>query len=111
MVPAWVEVPTKGGVVARVAGVVVSTLGMVGVVTVVGIEGTAVVMGADVSVGGGCVVVVVVVGAVRTEGGDGVGFLVGGGRVGVDGINLMMEKQKQTKEMRGTEKKVAGRQN
>lgn len=91
---AWVEVLTKGIVVARVDGVVVSTLGSVGVVSVVGAEGTAVLMGADVSVGAGCVVVV---GAVRTEGGDGVGFLVGGGRVGVGGINLTMEKQKYTR--------------
>lgn len=67
-----------------------------GVVTAAGVEGTAVVVGADVSVGGGCVVVVAVVGAgaVRTGGGDGAGFLVGGGMVGVDGLNLTVEKQK-----------------
>lgn len=87
---AGVELLTKGGFVEREAGVADSTLGSVGAVTAVGVEGTAAVVGADVSEGGGRVVV----GAVGTGGGDGDGFLVGGGMVGVDGLNLTMEKQK-----------------
>lgn len=81
----------KGEVVARVArGGVNSALGVVGGITVVVVEGTAVVVGVGVSVSGGCVVVFVVVVAVRTVGGKEVSFLVGGGMVGVGGLNLMM---------------------
>lgn len=83
------KILTKGEVVAGVRGEVDSALGVVGGVTVAAVEGTAAVVGAGVTVGGGCVVVVVV--AARTVGGKGIIFLVGGGMVGVGGLNLTME--------------------
>lgn len=83
------KILTKGEVVAGVRGEVDSALGVVGGVTVVAVEGTNAVVGAGVTVGGGCVVVVVV--AARTVGGKRVIFLVGGGMVGVGGLNLTME--------------------
>lgn len=92
MVVAWVL--TEREVVCRARGAVVSALGVVGGVAVVGVEGAAAVVREGFSVGGGCVVVVVVVvvvGAAQTVGGKGVSFLVGGGMVGVGGLNLMME--------------------
>lgn len=102
MVVAWVKILMKGEVVARVRGGLDSALGVVGGVTAVVVERTAVVIVVDASVGGGCVVmvvvcvvvvavVVVVVVKARMVGGKGVIFLVGGGMVGVGGLNLMME--------------------
>lgn len=76
-----------------VAGVRVdSTSGVLGGVTLVAVERTAAMVGAGVTVVGGCVVVVVVavVVAAWTVGGTGVVFLVGGGMVGVGGLNLMI---------------------
>lgn len=89
LVGAWVKILTKGEVVARVRAAVDSALRVVGSVNVA-VEGAVAVVGVGVSVGGGCVVLVVVV-AVRTVGGKGVSFLVGGGMVGVGSLNLMME--------------------
>lgn len=109
----WVESPTKGEVVEKETEVLDSALGLVVGVSVMVVVETAAVVGVDVSVGGDCVVVtalVVVVGAVRTEGGDGVGFRVGGGMVGVCGVNLMMEKHEQRRDRKkkqaGGEKKI-----
>lgn len=90
---------TKGEVVARVRGEVDSDR-----VTVMDVVGTAALMEADVTVGGGCVVIVgevveavvvatVVVAAQAVEG-RGVRFLVGGGMVGVGGMILTAEKHK-----------------
>lgn len=78
----WVEILTKGEVVARVMGKVNS----MGGVSVVVVEGTAAVVGVGVSVGSCCVVM-----ATQTVGGKRVSFLVGGGMVGVGGLNLTME--------------------
>lgn len=87
---------TKGEVVARVRGEVDSDR-----VTVMDVVGTAAPMEADVTVGGGCVVVVgevveavvaTVVGAAQAVEGRGVRFLVGGGMVGVGGMILTAEK-------------------
>lgn len=86
LVVTWVKILTKGEVVASLGAVVDAALRVVGSVTVV-VEGA--VVGVGVSVVGVCVVVVVVV--VRTVEGKGVSFLVGGGMVGVGGLNLMME--------------------
>lgn len=113
---AWVESLTKGEVVERVAGVLDSALGPVGGVPVMVTVGTAALVVADVSVGAGCVVgvevVAVVAGAVGTEGGDGVGVLVGGGTVGNCGVNLMMVKHKRGGGMeKETEKAGGWRQN
>lgn len=88
------EILTEGEVVGRAIGVMDSALGVGGGVTVVVVEGTAAVAGADVSVGGGCVVAVIVVVAVRTVGGGVVSFLLGVGVVGVGGLNLTMGKHK-----------------
>ncbi len=79
-----------------VRGEVDSTLGVVDGVTVVVVKGTAAVVGVGVTVGGCCFVVavevvVVVVVVARTVGGKGVIFLVGGGMVGVGGLNLAKE--------------------
>lgn len=110
VVVAWLKIPTKGEVSARVRGEVGLAVGVVGGVTAVEVKGTAAVVGAGVSVSDGCVVVVA---AARTVGGKGVRFLAGGGMVGVGGLNLTMEKHKCTK--RGQEgdknKKSRGRQN
>lgn len=89
-----VEVLTEGEVVGRLIGAMDSALGVVGGITLIVVVGTAVVVGADVSVGGGCVVAVVVVVAVGTVGGGGVSFLLGVGVVGVGGLNLTMRKHK-----------------
>lgn len=84
---------TKGEVASGIGGEVSSALGEVDGITVVTVEGTAAVVGVGVTVGGGCVVVVIVVVVVAagTVGGKGVSFLVGGGMVGVGGLNLTME--------------------
>ena len=86
---------TKGEVASGIGGEVSSALGEVDGITVVTVEGPAAVVGVGVTVGGGCivavVVVVVVVVAAGTVGGKGVSFLVGGGMVGVGGLNLTME--------------------
>ena len=111
------EILPEGEVVAGARGAVDSALGVVGGVTVVVVvEGTAAVVEAGVIVGGGgaCVVVVVVVVAAGTVGGKGVSFLVvGGGMVGVGGLNLMMGVTQANE--RGEEKKRktagGGRQN
>lgn len=89
-----VEVLTEGEVVGRPIGVMDSALGVVGGITLIVVVGTAVVVGADVFVGGGCVVAIVVVVAVGTVGGGGVSFLLGVGVVGVGGLNLTMRKHK-----------------
>lgn len=84
---------TKGEVASGIGGEVSSALGEVDGITVLTVEGTAAVVGVGVTVGGGCVVVVIVVVVVAagTVGGKGVSFLVGGGMVGVGGLNLTME--------------------
>lgn len=84
---------TKGEVASGIGGEVSSALGEVDGITEVTVEGTAAVVGVGVTVGGGCVVVVIVVVVVAagTVGGKGVSFLVGGGMVGVGGLNLTME--------------------
>lgn len=84
---------TKGEVASGIGGEVSSALGEVDGITVVTVVGTAAVVGVGVTVGGGCVVVVIVVVVVAagTVGGKGVSFLVGGGMVGVGGLNLTME--------------------
>lgn len=77
-----------GEIVVGVKGEVDSTLGVLGGVTLVAVERTAAMVGAGVTVVGGCVVVVVVA---WTVGGTEVVFLVGGGgMVGVGGLNLMI---------------------
>lgn len=92
MVVAWLKILSEGAVVSRVRGEVEVVLRVVDGVTVLEVGGSAVVVGGGVFVGGGCnVVVVVVVVAARTVGGKGVSFLVGGGIVGVGGLNLTME--------------------
>lgn len=84
---------TKGEVASGIGGEVSSALGESDGITVVTVVGTAAVVGVGVTVGGGCVVVVIVVVVVAagTVGGKGVSFLVGGGMVGVGGLNLTME--------------------
>ncbi len=82
----WVEIHAKGEVVARVTCKANSALGIMGGVTVVVVAGTAAVAVVCVSVGSRCVVI-----ATRTVGGKGGSFLVGGGMVGVGGLNLVME--------------------
>lgn len=82
-----------GGLVVGVRGEVDSELGVLGGVTLVAVDRTAAMVAAGVIVVGGCVVVVVVavvVVAAWTVGGTGVVFLVGGGMVGVGGLNLMI---------------------
>lgn len=78
----------RGEVVVWVSGEVGTASGVVG-----GVERSTAVVGAGVAVGGGCAVVVVaavfVVVETWTVGGKGVVLLVGGGVVGVGGVNWM----------------------
>lgn len=93
------KILTKGEVVVGVRSVVDSALGVGGGVTAATVAGTVAGVGACVTVGGDCsvvavVVVVDVVVAAPTVGGKGVIFLVGGGMVGVGGLNFTMEYHK-----------------
>lgn len=85
-------ISARGEVVVWLSGEVGTASGVAG-----GVERSTAVVGAGVSVGGGCVVVavaavcvvVVVVVATWTVGGKGVVLLVGDGMVGVGGVNWM----------------------
>lgn len=89
---------TKGEVVVGTRSVVDSALGVGGGVTAATVAGTVAGLGAGVTMDGDCSVVVVVVVdvvvAAPTVGGKGVIFLVGGGMVGVGGLNFTMEYHK-----------------
>lgn len=108
VVVACVKRLERGEVVARTRDKVdIAVVAVVGFITVMAVvEGTAAMVVAAGSVGGCCVVVVVVVvvAAARTVGGKGVSFLVGGGMVGVGGLNLKMEVERQGQQIRVKQK-------